>query len=791
MRWLDELGRHDLEDVGGKAAQLGEVAQAGLAVPPGFVVPARCYRDFLRGHRLERTIATTLAELDATKPRELHAAAARLQALVTSAELDPALATAIREAYEQLVLTSAGRGLVAVRPSTIAGDLPATSFAGQQVSLLGIQGADAVLVAVKRVWASLFTARALYYRRTHRVNEATVATAILVQTLVPARVAGTVATLDPVTRRRDVYAIDAAWGLGEVVTQGLLTPDHYLIEKATGRVVAKAPAPQRWELKPPHRAGESPQHVAVPQDRQAAPKLTETELAELTVATGQIETQFQTPLEIEWAWDDEALRFLDVRPLPSVEKQLTVRTEAAAPSAIQQPPLLRGRGGSVGVASGPVRIIHSPAELDRVAVGDVLVAESITPDFLPVMQRAVALVTDAGGASSHAALVARELGLPMVVGAGTATHVLHEGQTVTVDGANGLVYRGTLATDHQRHAQPDRRPRHLKPAPRTATKLYVTLAAPERAQAAAELGVDGVGLLRAEFMVAQFGEHPQALLASGRHDEYVGRLADHLETFARVFHPHPVIYRASDFKTNEYRALKGGEIYEPREENPMLGFRGTLRYLAEPALFTAELAALMDVRVRRGFENVWLMLPFVRTVEELRRAMELVTASGLVASRDFKLWMMCEVPSNVFLIDSFLACGIQGVSIGTNDLTQLILGVDRDNAKLADSFNERDPAVLTAVSQVIQACRRRHIPVSACGRAAGADPAMTTFLVEQGVTSLSVAPEDVTHVRELIASIEHHQHRATGAVRPESSTSPLRRAGTSEVPVFDAASWRG
>lgn len=757
LAWLDAIGNADVDRVGVKASALGSLVTAGVAVPPGFVVPTTALADFLHRNGLERTIQTELTTLHADDAQALHRAAKTIQAEILAAEADPALERAIADAYD--ALKAKGILAVAVRPSVVLHDLPSPALAGQQKSFLYVTGSTRIIEAVKKVWASLYTARALYYRLHHMQESPVVHLAVLVQGMVPARVAGVLSTVNLNGGGHDQLRVEAVWGLGYAVTSGALTPDQYVLDRESGAIIERTVVMQNWQLGKP--AGDRQvRHLPVSPALQHSPKLTDQELHVLWETSKTVLERQGGEREIEWAFDGDRLVILESRPIPAVSRDVRVRGEKETLVRMPRIPLLKGRTASLGVVTGTVRVIRSTAELYRVKAGDVLVAETTSPDFLPALERASALVTDEGGRTSHAALVAQEFGIPAVVGTGTATHILHEGQIVTVDGGSGQVFRGKLVLAHKDAAALRPTLRHRRETPRTATKVFVNLANPAHAKEVSQLPVDGVGLLRAEFMVARLGKHPKSFVAEGRRSEYVRALADGIESFAAAFHPHPVIYRASDFKTNEYRGLPGGAEYEPAEENPMLGYRGTLRYLQEPDLFRAELEALMDVRARRGHNNVWLMLPFVRTVDEFKAAKAFVDAGGLSAERNFKLMMMCEVPSNVFLIEEFLAAGVQGVSIGTNDLTQLILGVDRDNAHIAEHFDENDPAVKRAISHVIAACRIAHVPVGACGDAVSRSPVFAEFLIEEGVTSVSVRPDTVERVRELVASIEHQLHRA-------------------------------
>jgi pyruvate,water dikinase len=455
----------------------------------------------------------------------------------------------------------------------------------------------------------------------------------------------------------------------------------------------------------------------------------------------QLENHYQFPQDIEWAKEDNKLFIVQTRPVTTIKERADVAPE------IQAPVLLSGAKASPGMASGPVKIVHDPSEIDKVASGNILVAEMTTPDFVPAMKRAAAIVTDRGGRTSHAAIVSRELGIPCVVGTQEATSALTDGQIITVDGSQGKIYQGRVAQDKTRFLA-----EALKEQIKTKTRIYVNLAQPELAEKVAARNVDGIGLLRAEFIVGDIGEHPSYMISQNRGSEFASKLADGIAIFAKAFNPRPVVYRTTDFKTNEYRELKGGQEYESEEENPMLGYRGASRYIADLDVFKLELEAIK--KVRQDYKNLWVMIPFVRTVNELARTKEIMESEGLVRSEDFKLWMMVEVPSNIFLIEKFIEVGIDGISIGSNDLTQLILGVDRDSEKLQETFDERDEAVLIALERAITAAKSMGITSSICGQAPSVYPELTEKLVEWGITSVSLSPDMIGTTREIIAKAE-------------------------------------
>jgi pyruvate,water dikinase len=475
----------------------------------------------------------------------------------------------------------------------------------------------------------------------------------------------------------------------------------------------------------------------------------------------QIEEHYKFPQDNEWAIEGGKLYFLQSRPITTIKEEKSDVSDGDVTKEVTTDKfevILKGAAASLGIASGPVKILHKPTEIDRIEKGDVLVTEMTTPDYVPAMKRACAIVTDTGGQTSHAAIVSRELGIPCVVGTGSATHALKEGQVISVDGAKGVVYQGKVV---RKDAPVATEIGASSPVgsmnievPVTATKVYVNLGEPSAAEKVAQLPCDGVGLLRAEFMIAEIGEHPRALVNAGKSEEYVKKLTDGMQTICQAFHPRPVIYRATDFKTNEYKNLKGGKEFEPEENNPMIGYRGASRYIEEPDLFKLELEAIKRVRNKFDLKNLWMMIPFVRTVDQMEKVMKIISDYGLEQSNDFKLWMMVEVPSNVILMNRFCELGIDGVSIGSNDLTQLTLGIDRDNEHMKEEFDERDDAVRLSIAHVIKTCRKHHITVSICGQAATTYPEIAELMVKEGATSVSVSPDSVIATKKLVASVE-------------------------------------
>ncbi len=737
--WFDEVTKKDIPLVGGKGANLGEMTNAHIPVPPGFIVTANAYHDFLQRSKLTDKIHNLLKPLDPNNSKQLQQIATKIQQVILKAPMPPELAKGINEAYVKL-----GGGLVAVRSSATAEDLPEASFAGQQRTFLNVQGEEAVITAVQACWASLFEARAIYYRHHQGFDHMKVGLAVPVQKMIESHSSGVMFTIEPVTSDGSKIVVEAVFGLGEAIVSGEVTPDLYVVDKAKQKILSKKIAQQEWQLirNPAADGKEVNIKVTLSKATQAKQKISDDEIIQLVKLGKQIENHYNFPQDIEWAKEDNEIYIVQTRPVTTIKETTDVESEIKAPA------LLEGAAASPGIASGPAKLIFDTSQIDKVKVGDILVAEMTTPDFVPAMKRAVAIVTDRGGRTAHAAIVSRELGIPCVVGAERATTTVTDGQIITVDGSRGKVYEGKMT----RRIKTADITHILKDAMKTKTKVYVNLAQPELADRVASRNVDGVGLLRAEFMIAHIGEHPRYILSQGRGDEFVDKLAQGLTSFAKAFHPRPVVYRTNDFKTNEYRALKGGEDYEELEENPMLGYRGASRYTTDVDTFKLELAAIK--KVRRKYNNLWVMIPFVRTVNGLAQTLKIMEAEGLKRSQNFKIWMMVEVPSNIILLDKFIAIGIDGISIGSNDLTQLILGVDRDSAKLAETFDERDEAVMMALERAVKVAKRMGITSSICGQAPSVYPELTEKLVKWGITSVSVSPDMIDQTREIIARAE-------------------------------------
>lgn len=769
--WFSEIHKEDIPKVGGKGANLGEMANAHFPVPEGFCVIAKAYFDFLDQANLRKKIERELAGLDTENTKKLNLASKKIKKMIVTAKMSAELAKEIKKAYQKIGLSRVNsrdeNEFVAVRSSATAEDLPDASFAGQQATFLNMKGEDEVSAAVQKSWATLFEPRAIFYRVEKKFPHMKVGLSVVIQKMIQSDSSGIIFTVEPVTNDPHNLVIEAGYGLGEAIVSGSVTPDHYVIDKKNLEILEKEIARQTWKIA---KVAEGDKHVNIAPEDQKKQKLPDEEIKKLAEIGIKIEEHYGKPQDIEWAYDDGKIYIVQSRPITTLGKVKKVNQVNKVDKGKKQTPsdaplnadprvvgkvILTGAAASLGIASGPAKVIHSAKEIDKVKKGDVLVTEMTNPEFVPAMKRAVAIVTDTGGRTSHAAIVSRELGIPCVVGTGSATAKIKTGDIISVDGGKGIVYEGKVSG--KTSAEPKKKlsvSEAREAVPVTGTKVYVNLAEKELAEKVAQEPVDGVGLLRAEFMVADIGEHPKAMIEAGRGREFSNKLAEGIAVFCRAFAPRPVVYRTTDFKTNEYKNLKGGAKFEKDEANPMIGYRGAQRYLHDSDVFKLEINAIRKVRGDLSLKNLWLMIPFVRTVKEMEKIIEFLKKSGLEQSHDFKLWMMVEVPSTTILIDQFLDLGIDGVSIGSNDLTQLILGADRDNAAVAEEFDERDDAVVWAMKRVIQACKKRGVTVSICGQAPSVFPEITEIFVREGATSVSVNPDVIVQTKKLIASIE-------------------------------------
>ncbi|MGC8982185.1 MAG: phosphoenolpyruvate synthase [Desulfurococcaceae archaeon] len=806
--WLEEVRKEDTPLVGGKNANLGEMMAAGIPVPPGFAVTAYAYRYFLEKTGLAEKIYSMLKNLDVNNTKQLEETTRKIREMILSQPMPPEIEEEIKKYYYELARrlnVDPSRLRVAVRSSATAEDLPEASFAGQQETYLNVYGADSVVEHVKKCWASLFTARATFYRVAQNIPHEKAYMSVTVQKMVNSKAAGVMFTLHPVTGDESVIAIEGSWGLGESVVGGKVTPDEYIVDRKTLKVVETRINKKtymitfepsigknvhlRWDdekQKWISEEGVEPTTPLVNIAKPDAPALSEEEVKRLAELGELIYKHYGRHMDIEWAIDmdlpfPQNVFIVQARPetVWSVKKAKEVK-EAKAVAAgkkvvklAEAKVLVRGLPASPGVAAGVARVIFNPKSQEAMEFkeGDILVTKMTDPDWVPLMKKAAAIVTDEGGMTSHAAIVSRELGIPCIVGTGNATKVLAGNPEVTVDASRGVVYEGIVEelVKPKAEAVPAAAPsvvaavgispEQLLPLyPVTATKIYMNLGEPDAIDKYKDLPFDGIGLMRIEFIISDWVQyHPMYLIEVGQADLFVNKLAEGIARVAQAVYPRPVVVRFSDFKTNEYRGLKGGEKYEPEERNPMIGWRGVSRYIHpgyEPG-FRLEVRAIRKVREEYGLTNVWVMLPFVRTIWEVKRVLKVMEEEGLKRSKDFKVWIMAEVPSVALLVEEFAEL-VDGFSIGSNDLTQLVLGADRDSNILAEMgyFDERDPAVLKAISMIIRGAHKKGATVSICGQAPSVYPEIVEFLVREGIDSISVNPDAVIPTRRLVASIE-------------------------------------
>jgi len=752
-----------IELAGGKGANLGELVSFDIRVPPGFVITSKAYSYFIAYNNLESKIKSILEEKDSATASE------EIKKLIISSQVPPDLENAILSSYDELAKKVGKEILVAVRSSATAEDIENASFAGQQDTYLNVSRSE-LIQKVKEVWASLFNERAIEYRKTKGIDSTKVEMAVVVQKMVNSRSAGVMFTLHPATGDSRYIVIESSWGLGEAVVGGKVTPDEIVIEKSTLRIVEKRVSHKilKYVYNSQKNANEEVDLSNSPEADKIS--ISDEEAIELAKLALKIEEHYKRPMDIEWAIDAD-LKFPDnvfivqARPETFWSSKKATKEEKEVTSVENRKVLVKGLAASPGIASGIAKVILDVKEAGNFKKGDILVTRMTDPDWVPIMKIASAIVTDEGGITSHAAIVSRELGIPAIVGTKEATKVIKDGQEITVDATRGIVYEGRIVEEVEEQ-KPQvaqgisgiSRDTLMSLYPITATKIYMNLGQPDVIDKYVDLPFDGIGLMRIEFIVSEWIKyHPLYLIKIGKPEEFVNKLADGVARVATAIYPRPVVVRFSDFKTNEYRRLIGGEEFEPEERNPMLGWRGVSRYVSpqyEPA-FRLEVRAIRKVREEMGLKNVWVMFPFVRTEWELKKALKIMEEEGLQRSKDFKVWIMAEVPSVIVLADVFAKI-IDGFSIGSNDLAQLTLGVDRDSEILGRMgyYDERDPAVLRSMKKLIRIAHKYGATVSICGQAPSVYPEVAEFLVRAGIDSISVNPDAVISTRRNVASIE-------------------------------------
>ena len=772
IKWFDEISKEDIPIVGGKGANLGELTQKGVSVPPGFCITAKAYSDFISKEELGDKIRRKIEGLDIEDSAKLQMRSLEIRDIINNSPMPNEIKEEIERAYKEFsIKTRIENPFVAVRSSATAEDLPEASFAGQQDTYLHISRIDEVLRYTRKCWASLWTARAIYYREKQNFDHFQVSLSVVIQKMINSEKSGVMFTANPITNDVNQLMINASWGLGEAVVSGTVSPDEYILDKCNKKVVEKHISEKVvMVVKNEEDIGTVEVRVSdfLGYDFINKQCLTEEEIDELAEYGIKIENIYENYEDIEWGFDKDTkkLYILQARPITTLKNRVKKEVNSMGEKK-ELNVLTKGLSASPGIACGNVKNISNISEISRIEDGDVIVTVMTNPDMVPAMRRARAVVTDEGGRTCHAAIVSRELGIPCIVGTKTATETLKEGMSITVDATRGVVYEGKVFKKEkedtgksdissQNPAALDNLVYQLSPI--TATKIYMNLGEPSIINRYKELPFDGIGLMRTEFIFTNMiGAHPMYLVKTNQGKVLIDKMSEGITTVAQAIYPKPIVVRLSDFRTNEFRGLKGGDEVEPVENNPMIGRRGVSRYISPEYEegFRLECRALKKVREEYGLTNVWAMLPFVRTTWELVKVKEIMASEGLVQGNNFKLWIMAEVPSVVFEAEEFAQL-VDGFSIGSNDLTQLIMGADRDSGILNNMgyFDERNEAVKKAISILIKATHKYGKTISICGQGPSQYPEFAEFLVQEGIDSMSVNPDTVNYTRRLVASVE-------------------------------------
>lgn len=737
--WLEEIRKEDIISVGGKGASLGEMASIGLPVPKAFVVTAQAFRRFLVETGLEKKIFSSFENLDVEDNEALERAADSAKNLVMKAKMPVAIRDDIKKSYKKM----GDELIVAVRSSATAEDLPDASFAGQQETFLNIKGEAALISSVQKCWASLYGARAIYYRAKQGFDDHTVNIAVVVQQLVHSEKAGVMFTSHPITGESQTI-IEGSWGLGEAVVSGTVSPDKYVYDQRTEKVTDTYVANKKVEI---IADGDHGTKIAeVSKDRQDTQVLAEPEVAKLAMYGKIAENHYGVPQDVEWGVVAGTIYILQSRPITTIGKKEGKGMSQKSDAKI----ILKGQGAAPGIASGKVIIIRDVKDTGSVKEGDILVTRMTNPDMVPAMRKVAAIITDEGGMTCHAAIVSRELGTPAIVGTRNATNQLKNGQVITVDGEMGLVYEGEIAPKASAQA-PAAGQVVAGGAPIiTATSVKVNVSIPEAAARAAATGADGVGLLRIEHLILGLNKTPGWYITNNREEEFVKELRDGIKIVLDAFPGKPVWVRTLDAPTDEFRNMAGGEN-EPHEHNPMLGWRGIRRDLESPDQFRLQIEAFKRLW-KEGYDNLGIMFPMVSHPDQFLVGKEMMRACGIDVE-NVTLGIMIEIPASAIMIEDFVRAGIKFASFGTNDLIQYTLAIDRNNENVADMYNPKHPAVLSLIHNAIQVCRAYNVECSICGQA-GSDPKMATWLVEHGITSISANIDAIPKIREAVAKTE-------------------------------------
>ncbi len=739
---FEDLNKSDIGIAGGKGANLGELTQAGIPVPPGFVVTAETYEKFMEDAGINDKVMDILDKIDINDTKALQAASEEIKSIINNASIPDDMILFITEAYNQLCQRVGEDDTdVAIRSSATAEDLPEASFAGQQDTFLHVSGNDEVIEYIRKCWASLFEARAIFYREENNFEHSKVYIAVVVQKMANADKAGVMFTVNPSTGE-EIALIEGSWGLGEAVVSGDVTPDNYQVDKKDNEII-NVTISDKKVMYTNDENGTSVK-VDVPEEKRNERVLSDEELIELTEMGKRVQAHYGEPMDTEWAFENGNLFLLQARPITTLGD---VEEQNDDSSADVGEVLVRGLGASPGMASGSVKIVLDIDELDKIKDGDIMVTTMTTPDMVPAMRRASGIVTDEGGVTCHASIISRELGIPCVVGTGNATTTLTENSGVTLDGKKGLVFEGISETKTEEVATVVGAAAPII----TVTEVKANVSMPEAAEKAAATGADGVGLLRTEHLMLTSGIHPGKFIADGREDELIDTIADNVMIVADAFYPRPVWYRTLDAPTDEFITLEGGEN-EPREHNPMLGWRGIRRELDQPEILKCEFKAIKKLH-EKGYTNIGIMIPLSQSPEELKQAKALCSEIGFEPHKDVDFGMMVEIPAAAIMIDEYIKVGIDFVSLGTNDLTQYTLAVDRNNEFVAKHYSEEHPAVMKLIERTIRKCAEAGVKCSICGQA-GSVPHIVEKLVEFGISSVSSNTDAIADVRKTVARAE-------------------------------------
>ncbi|MEM5793563.1 MAG: phosphoenolpyruvate synthase [Candidatus Aenigmatarchaeota archaeon] len=734
VKFLEEIKQPNNMEIGKKGSSLVEMFSLGLPVPEAFIITSNAYKYFVEKTQLKVVIFDLLKQTNIEDTDQLEENCKRISILFRETKIPPQLKTEILDSYKKLIKRIGNtETFVAVRNSPTVEDVPGAN------SLLNIRDDEQLISGVKECWASIFSPKSVFYFREKGLSISNISVAVIVQKQIDSEKAGVAVTIDPTSSDRGKIIIEGSWGQGEAIVRGKVNPDKYFLDKRTGDIIKKKIV-RKKEMSVLDKTKGGIINKRVPEKLQKKQCLDEGEIDQIYKISIKLENYYKSPQEFEWSFEDDKLYLLQTRPILSSFKK-----EEGEDVDTSKKPIIKGIPGSPGVASGTVKIIRDQADLRKIKKGDILVAKIITPNYIPFMKKVVGIVTDEGAQTSHAVIASRELGIPCIVGTEVATKKLADGDVITIDGDDGLVYKGKF-----RAKTVSKKTNYTK----TRTKIYINIGDPDVAEKYSKLNCDGVGLFRAEFMAGSLKKHPRLLMENNNGKEFIDIFSRGIEKVARAFYPRLVVYRSLDLKTNEYANMVGGKKFEPQENNPMIGWRGASRYILEPEFFKLELEALRKVR-EKGYKNVALMIPFLRTTWELRRIKMILREVGLLEDRTFKLWIMIEVPSSAILIEEFLKEGVDGVSIGSNDLTQLVLGVDRDSTILGKRwFYESDPAVVWCLERVVKTCKKYKVPCSICGEAPNLYPELTRQLVKWGVTSISVNPDSIDRIRRIVSDAE-------------------------------------